>query len=122
MRWLIAGGGGLKDQSKQTNMGITLVSALPNSQSSGFPMTQNYDDKRNYMREYMRDYRLGKRRKKNVAEIHEKMRADRLRGDDIYTIGLRYGYNPVYICRLFSHLPIKKHANRHKLFWSSFRR
>jgi len=80
---------------------------------------KNHDDKKQYMREYMRDYRKGIKRPRKTEEIHKKMKADRLAGDDIYTIGLRYGYNPVYICRLFKDLPIKKHANRHKLFWSN---
>lgn len=77
----------------------------------------DYEKRRKYQREYMRDYRKGILRPQNTEEIHNKMKADRLNGDDIYTIGLRYGYNPVYICRLFKDLPIKKHANRHKLFW-----
>lgn len=78
------------------------------------------DEQKQYMREYMRDYRAGKKRPRNTQEIHKKMCSDRLRGDSIYEIGLRYGYNPVYICRLFKNLPVQKHANRHKLYWSLF--
>ena len=75
------------------------------------------EEKRKYYREYMRDWRKGIKRPRNTKEIHDKMKADRLNGDNIYTFGLRYGYNPVYLCRLFKDLPIKKHTNRHKLFW-----
>jgi len=74
-------------------------------------------NKTEYIRQYMREYRQGKRRSAAKAELREKMKQDRLKGDDIYTIGLRYGYNPVYVCRLFKELPVKKHANRHKLFY-----
>jgi hypothetical protein len=66
----------------------------------------------------MLDYRKGIKRARNVNAIHEQMKQERMQGDSIYIIALRHGYNPVYICRLFKELPIKKHANRHKLFWS----
>ena len=70
------------------------------------------------MREYMRDYRNGIKRKEKNDAVREQIKADRLAGEDIYTIGLRYGYRPESIARLCKDLPIKKHANRHKLFWS----
>lgn len=72
-----------------------------------------------YKAKRMREYRAGRRINVERVAIREKMRQDRLNGDDIYTIGMRYGYNPVYVCRLFSDLPVKKHANRHKLYWAS---
>ena len=71
-------------------------------------------ERRKYIREYMRDYRSGIKRKVRNDEIREQIKRDRLRGDDIYTIALRYDYRPESVCRLCKDLPIKKHANRRK--------
>jgi hypothetical protein len=73
-----------------------------------------------YRAERMRNYRAGRRIQEERKVMREKMCQDRMNGDDIYTIGLRYGYNATYISRLFKDLPIKKHTNRHKLYWSMF--
>lgn len=73
-----------------------------------------------YKAKRMREYRAGRRLLDEQRETVKKMKEDRIKGDDIYTIGLRYGYNPNYVCRICSDLPVKKHKNRHKLFWSSF--
>jgi cytochrome c553 len=74
-------------------------------------------NKKEYIRQYMREYRQGKRRKKKNDEIRKKIKQDRLNGDDIYTIAYRYDYNPSSVARLCQDLPIKKHVNRHKLFY-----
>lgn len=65
----------------------------------------------------MREYRQGIKRGEKNAEIRSKIKQDRLNGDDIYTIGQRYNYNPSSVARLCQDLPIKKHVNRHKLFY-----
>ena len=71
------------------------------------------------MKAYMRDYRNGIRRKQKNDEVREQIKQDRLNGDNIYIIGLRYGYRPESVARLCQNLPIKKHANRHKLFYAT---
>jgi len=70
-----------------------------------------------YIREYMREYRQGKKRGEKNEQIREQIKQDRLNGEDIYTIGQRYGYNPSSVARLCQDLPVKKHANRHKLYY-----
>jgi hypothetical protein len=70
-----------------------------------------------YMRNYMKDYRSGIKRSDEKNKIREQIKKERLAGEDIYTLALRYGYRPESICRLCQDLPIKKHANRHKLFY-----
>lgn len=71
-------------------------------------------ERKKYMREYMRQYRQGERRKIYNDEIREKIKEERMAGVDIYTLALRYDYRPESICRLCQDLPIDKHANRGK--------
>jgi hypothetical protein len=78
--------------------------------------------RKEYIREYMREYRQGKTRKSKNDAVREQIKKERMNGDDVYTLAVRYNYRPESICRLCQNLPIKKHKNRHKLFYGYFAR
>ena len=57
-------------------------------------------NRREYMREYIRNYRKGILRTPLIKEKYIKIREDKKRGDDLYTLAIRYDYSVTHIWRI----------------------